>query len=312
MQSYYAGQRVSIKPTYIVCAPWYETVGAYNRKQHRNSLSNLLNNDTKGKLSNKAASKVKTAVNWLVAAAKTKRVYSKELKKVFTFKINFITLTMPETCKDVEASYFKKELLNTWLTMAKYRFNLKNYIWRIERQKNGTLHVHLTTDTFMHHREIRDTWNRILDKKGLLNSWREANEGKEPNSTDVHSVKNIKDVGAYLSKYMTKNEDGKKVIQGRQWGCNYELSDKNKLTIYLTDDECRVTLKPLMRSCIQYKSITTKPDCLGETKHLADMYLLKKSDWEVNISGELKRIYNNRLFAIRHHVQEVPDEVYST
>lgn len=149
----------------------------------------------------------------------------------------------------------KNQCLNQFLVEAKKKWQVLNYIWKAEAQSNGNIHFHITCDKFIPHTELRDVWNRIIGKLGyidnyrseqikwhsngfkvrpeLLKHWKLESQKKaykrgvaidwcSPNSTDVHSVKNVVNLGAYLKKYYCKNED-KRPIEGRLWGVSRNL-----------------------------------------------------------------------------------------
>ena len=165
----YIGQNIYIKPSYIVSIPEYYKEGGKGLSMAALlNQENLKDNEHGGQLSRKAVTGLRNAINWLCLAAKNKRVFRKKDNKNFYFKINFITLTLPDTPEPISAPDLQKKLLNPWLTyMRKYQ-GLKNYVWRLEFQANGKLHVHLATDSFLHLQTVRDTWNRLLDNNGYL------------------------------------------------------------------------------------------------------------------------------------------------
>lgn len=129
------------------------------------------------------------------------------------------------------------------------------YVWRAEAQKNGNIHFHIIINRFVHHRIIRDLWNSIQKKYGLLDDYFIKHGHYDANSTDVHSIKRIRNLGAYISKYMTKNDvasddvvivnndsdflsksiysiiSHKRIILGRVWSCCYFLSELKGLVI---------------------------------------------------------------------------------
>lgn len=157
------------------------------------------------------------------------------------------------------------------------------YFWRAEAQKNGNIHFHLLADRYLHHEYLKTTWNRILNKMGFIDRYqaqqkekykngfapdlRKANQKEnpwtvsaqieaykkgvaadwtQPNSTDVHSVNKIQSLGAYLSKYVSKAEENRK-ISGRKWYISTALSKLNSATAFIEDvaDE----IKNLQKKC---------------------------------------------------------------
>ena len=116
-----------------------------------------------------------------------------------------------------------------------------NYVWRLEFQKNGNVHYHLVTDTYLDYFLVRKIWNRILEKGGYISDFAEKfnklslnqykklvdpsgttnfnviakryangckNKWREPNTVDVKSVVNGKKIAFYISKYFSKSADG--------------------------------------------------------------------------------------------------------
>lgn len=200
----YIGQNLYIKPSYVVSIPEFYSENKGMSAEAMENQKNLLENNRKGKLSRKAVQGLRNSINWLCLAAKEKHVFERKTQKSFKFKVNFVTLTLPDTKAPIQSPELQKQLLNPFLTYMRKYHSLKNYVWRLEFQANGKLHVHLTTDTFLHLTAIRETWNRLLDKHGYLDLYYKKHGHKNPNSTDVHATKKIKNLAGYLSKYMSK------------------------------------------------------------------------------------------------------------
>lgn len=204
-QPVFIGQNLYIKPSYVVSIPeFYREGGDLKSLDFLANMANLEENKHEGKLSKKAITGLRNSINWLCLAAKKKRVFLKKENKNFFFKVNFITLTLPDTEKPISDRDLQKQLLNPFLTYMRKYHNLMNYVWRLEFQANGKLHVHISTDTFIHHEKIKNTWNRLLDKNGYMDMFYKKHGHRDPNSTDVHATKKIKNMAAYLAKYMSK------------------------------------------------------------------------------------------------------------
>ena len=178
-------------------------------------LSNFEANETAGTISRKAAKRIERAIVWLLYYSKPKRIYDVILQKSFSFKINFITLTLPayQTHSDDE---IKKVALNNFLDICRKTHGLNNYVWKAEAQLNGNIHFHLVTDCYIRFDKIQEAWNRSIDllltrvpfiDAGLtyIDRFERKVGHRHPNSTDVHSVKHVKRIASYVSKYMSKN-----------------------------------------------------------------------------------------------------------
>lgn len=308
---HYAGSNFYVRPTYIVSIPQYVHSGPDKGKKHRNSLLNLADNRQQGNISQKAQSKIKNAVNWLIQSAKYKRVYDKKTNKNFYFKVNFVTLTIPlqENCPP--DNFIKKHVFHAFIIYSRKYFGLRNYIWRAETQANGMLHFHLTTDTFMHWEKLRNAWNRILDKNGLLENHKAQHGNADPNSTDIHAVKSVRDLAAYLAKYFCKEDKDRRKVQGRLWGCNYELSHEKKCSVFCDPDESSKEHRALFNPEIRTKQIRGKEDFLGESKYMGDLYFLREKDWKLLKGKLVSDAYNNRRFQIRNNVAHLPEEYFT-
>jgi hypothetical protein len=176
-------------------------------KKYYNEISfkNLACNKNTGILSENARKKAKRAINYLLYLAREKTAYNYKTKSTFKFKINFLTLTLPSRQQHDDTT-IKNILLNQFLLEAKIRWNLSHYVWKAERQKNGNIHFHILCDCFIPWMEARNVWNRICNKLGYVDEYEKINHKKNPNSTDIHSIKNVKNVAAYVTKYMIKND----------------------------------------------------------------------------------------------------------
>lgn len=190
----------------------------FKTSSHERAFSTPIHHVQKGIMSGKAIQRIKTAVQWLTYLAKPKRIYMKKEDKHFTFKIGLLTLTLSSKQEHTDRE-IKRLLLQPFLRRMRQQYRVRNYIWKAEAQQNGNIHFHLVIDKFIHYMDLRNTWNTIQEGQGYI-----TRSGIEnPNSTDVHSVKNVRNLAAYLCKYLAKNEKDKRLIEGKLWDCNEEL-----------------------------------------------------------------------------------------
>lgn len=180
-----------------------------------------------GILSPSAKKKLIKAINLLVAISEPKKAIHFDTQKEFMFRVNFITLTLPAPQGSISDKELKQKCLKQWLEYWKDRLPCMSYVWRAERQKNGNLHFHLVTDRYIHYKQIRESWNRCLAPTGLIQAFKEKNGHEHPNSTDVHAVKHVRNLGAYIAKYMSKTESKAQPIEGRVWDCSANLKRKD-------------------------------------------------------------------------------------
>jgi hypothetical protein len=251
----------------------------YNRPDALNKHS--------GYISERSRRKLENIIKWFILQAPVKKIRCRETGKTFNFRVNFITLTLPtgyQLHSDVDV---KSRFLNQFLIECKRYTGMKNYIWKAEPQKNGAIHFHVTTDAFIHWKMIRETWNRILEKDGYITAYRKeqqerhkngfnpradlfknwplckqyhsyiagkCNNWSSPNTTDVHSVKNIKDMPAYIAKYLTKGDKTRRGISGRIWGTSERLSFVSDLKFDLTGYKIEQDVYNF-RKCVKFKTL---------------------------------------------------------
>jgi hypothetical protein len=182
-----------------------------------------------GKLNQKSISKLRFAINLLIAQAKWKEVENPTTKKMYRFKINFITLTLSAAQKSVTDMKIKKLMLWPFIRNMRNVYKLRSYVWRAERQKNGNIHFHFATDTYIDYAAIRDAWNFQQGKFHFIREFQQRNKTEFPNSTDVKAVRNIKNLAAYLVKYMTKKNSGIDTIEGKVWDCSKNLKTTERV-----------------------------------------------------------------------------------
>lgn len=205
---------------------------------------NLRSNDARGKISKKARLNIQTGIDWLVSAAREKEIIRSSDNTRFKFKVNFITLTLPASQfyeteggeKRLRHSdqVIKSNVLAPFLDVMRRDYSMKNYLWRAEAQSNGNIHFHLLTDVFIHYEALRRLWNDCLERLGYISRFESVHGHRNPNSTDVHSVRKIRKLGAYLTKYMAKDGKGR-AIAGRQWFLSVSLSRIGSLKIFFDD-----------------------------------------------------------------------------
>jgi hypothetical protein len=230
------------------------------------------------------------------------------LRKNFWFKINFITLTIPPVSGTVIDSAKFQKCLNIFLTWARKTKQLHNYVWKIEASMDSRLHCHITTDIFLNHKDLRNAWNRILQREGLLDSHFSKFGDYNPNSTDVHSVRNVEDLSGYLCAYLDKKPNLPETFKGRIWSASYSLSDKHKCYAFIEKDSNIRNYSFVDRPMIKYKRIEGKADSFGIKKTVANMYMLKNEMWATEMDGLIKDAYNAHRQRIRDNTPTQPKE----
>lgn len=190
-----------------------------------------------GKLSNHAKKRLQKAVTLLLQATPLTNVFDTKRQRYFKFHVAFVTLTVSSSTRLLSAKEAHKLLLKPFLLHAKRKWGVKLYVWKAELQKRGQIHYHITWDRWVHWQDIRDCWNKLQRQAGLLNEYFETKGHYDANSTDVHSVRKVANLEAYLIKYIAKQESEKEATIGKVWDCSQSLKKCNYFSTYAYADE---------------------------------------------------------------------------
>lgn len=203
MHTYDYEPRITLKPNamYFYSLP----VVPYKRTQiHTGNLYKYNN----GIVGDKQAKRIREIVNVLSIIAKWKGVYSKEKELWFKFKLSFITLTLPKTINKSDKEIMQEIFSPLMNRIQKQRPELL-YIYKAETSDNGRLHLHITTNIFIHHKKLREMYLSQLKKAGVL----DENDKRDYPCTEVKAVRNVKNIAGYMSAYICKKDVYKKPLK---------------------------------------------------------------------------------------------------
>lgn len=240
-----------------------------------------------GLLSASAKKRLTKAVNLLVAIARPKKALHFQSKKEFTFRINFVTLTLPAPQAEISDRQLKEKCLKRWLEFWKDKLPGLSYVWRAERQENGNLHFHLITDQYIFFKDLRDTWNKSLSQFHFIDEFQRQHRHRHPNSTDVHAVRKIRDLGAYIAKYMSKGEGTAQPITGKVWDCSKNLKTKDKCDFIPSSEELE---RFGMIYGSGYLDTFSNEHCAGVKMSESEMHRYLPAEWKKRYSEYLERV----------------------
>jgi hypothetical protein len=166
--------------------------------------------------------RMRSAIDILVQISPVKTIYNPVTKVFMPFTLNFVTLTIA-TGKSLEASFCHKNLLEPFLRKMR-NMGTFSYVWKLELQKRGQIHYHLASNMFLPWQDIRSTWNNLQRKNRLLDEYAKKHGHFNANGTDVHALTNVRDVEAYMAKYLSKTNNAK--VKGKIWDCSVNLKRK--------------------------------------------------------------------------------------
>lgn len=180
----------------------------------------------KGIVTKHTRKRIERAVNMLLMSTKEEIKLNPATGKNIKHRLSFMTLTVSENERMLLGKESYTLLLKPfiqWLTKTK---GVSKYIWKAELQNRGQIHYHITLPNVIHWEEIRNKWNYLQYKAGLLENYYKTYGHYNPNSTDIHQVYKIKNIEAYLIKYISKSDQNLNSIGGKIWDASINLKGK--------------------------------------------------------------------------------------
>ena len=185
-----------------------------------------------GRVTIGAKKRLQRAIDILVQKSPPRLTYNPVTQKTFPFKVNFITLTF-SCSRFINGKEAYSNMMKPFLRFMRKR-GMFSYVWKAEfqsekdyqgkyKENGGQLHYHLASNQFIPWQDMRKQWNRLQRKNGYLEEYGLKHGSYNANSTDVHSVYQVNDIVAYLSKYMSKEAD--RVLDGKVWDSSKDCKE---------------------------------------------------------------------------------------
>ena len=146
----------------------------------------------------------------------------------------FITLTLcsqqihPDTV-------VKREILMPFIQELKRKYGIKYYFWRAELQKNYNIHFHLVTDKYIDKSHLQLCWNKHLNNLKYVDRFEAKFRHNNPPSTHIEKIDSLKKMTAYITKYVTKEENNH-WIDGQKWNASKELKELKSVSFILENE----------------------------------------------------------------------------
>lgn len=170
-----------------------------------------------------AKKRMSRAIDTLLMISPEQKIFNPIINRYQKFQLTFITLTISDNTKNYSAKESYDLLLSHFLRWLRESKKCKSYIWKLELQERGQVHYHLTTNKFLMFDDIKNEWNRLQKKAGMLDDFYNRFGHFNANSTDIHAVYKVNDIKKYLLKYLSKSEQNESSIVGKIWDCSKNL-----------------------------------------------------------------------------------------
>lgn len=246
-----------------------------------NSTDEKANQSYTNNFSQSAQKNLKKAIDILLQITPPIKRFHPLTKKPFNHRLSVITLTIPTT-QVIHPNTAYNQLLKPFIDYLRKTKDVENYIWKLEFQKRGQIHYHITMPQVIHWREIRNKWNYLLKKNNYLNEYYSKKGNYDPNSTDIHKVYNIDKIGPYLMKEFVKSCQNVDINKH-----NYTKEDINKKFKYWDCSNSLVQCKRFatdMNEDIAYSlyNYISKTDKEVQYLKLENCEIIKLDDFKLN------------------------------
>lgn len=233
--------RLKLKPNSIVIYDKYHTDYLDNRRRHDISQERWAE---KGNMSKSIKKRITSRATILVNTL----IFGKSKRRPI-----FVTLTLPSQQQHTDRECTK--MFTRWVDYIGRLYPIRNYVYRVEKQKNGNCHYHIILDCYVPYNELNRTWCMILERTGYVSRYRINNNKADnvlPNCTDVRAIRNAKEAVGYIAKYIKKDVEGEELkVDGRVWGCSDNLANAEEPSIVVTPAVER-ELRPFMQFAMKF------------------------------------------------------------
>jgi hypothetical protein len=217
------------------------------------------------------------------------------------YTLTFVTFTIHNPYKRVIGRDAHKQCLEPMLLWMRRKYGMCTYLWKAELQSNRKdvqqLHYHLTSDVAIPHWELRDKWNELQMKAGYLDDYYKQKGHYNANSTDVHSVYKVADMGGYLKKSIIKefskgiqNQD---TIGGKVWDCSLNLKAEKYFNLIDAD----VDTSKYRHSDPAFNNLMAHVEANCSDIYLTDnctVYTFSQPTWRL-LEGQVKQDYLDHM-----------------
>lgn len=183
-----------------------------------------------GQMTAGAKKRLQKCLDVLLQISPTKQVVNRHSGRTNSFRLTFLTLTISSRQLIDHREAYEKGLELFLLKMR--RSWAKQYLWKAELQARGQIHYHIATNQFIMWTDVKNFWNGLQRRAGWLDEYHREHGHWGPNSTDIHAVEKVKDIGAYLGKYLSKEPGA--VVNSKVWGASSDLMRAKRFSVELS------------------------------------------------------------------------------
>jgi hypothetical protein len=246
----------------------------------------------KGTFSTGAKKRMSRSIDILIQVSKITYGLNQVTGKRQRHFLSYITLTIPSHY-NISAQQGYDLMLKHFLQWLRRTKKVNTYIWKAEFQERGQLHYHITTPAWIHYQEIKDKWNNLLRSNHLMEEYIKETGDSNPNSTDIHEVRNITGIAGYLKKEYYKSIQNQQTT-GKIWDCSANLKSQKFFSVYFDMKLYYQSLKMEESQVIEFIDLEQCKVIKGKKVKL----------WDQLLTIDQLREYDNWKQSIRNHRNE--------
>lgn len=275
---------------------------SYSEKRRDNMLA-VRTSRYSGTMTGGARKRLTKSITLMAQAVKPRWIHNPVINRTVHHHLSFMTLTIAN-CRNLTGQEAYTQLLAPflqWLRDTRCTIDqqtVKAYVWKAEKQKRGQIHYHLVIPDFIHHRKIRQKWNALQKKAGLLDDYAKEHGHFNPPSTEMKAKKTgemkylVKDIVSEMAKTVDawELEIAKQVdaeiesgqLVGWKGFCDLDYLRKAEIAERL---EKKVSIEGKTWDCslnlsrAKYFTITVTPAHFDAMKLIENQLIFKQEDW---------------------------------
>lgn len=179
-----------------------------NIASYRSRMRSAQKQQYSGTMTDGSRKRLSRAVTIMAQACKPRWVTNEITGQLVYHKFSFCTLTISSR-KNLTGRQAYDNLMAHFLQWLRRTKGVKCYLWKVELQKRGQPHYHITFPDWIHYKEIRSTWNRLQREAGLLDEYAKEHGHFDPPSTDIRETRGVDDMAGYMLKELAKDIDAR-------------------------------------------------------------------------------------------------------
>ena len=130
-----------------------------------------------------------------------------------------------------------------------------------------------------------------MRKKGYLDQYEHEHGHYNAPSTKIHAVRDVKDLAAEICKYMCKSDEQGQMIEGRLWGCSYDLSSAVGASVLIPATAQGFAAFEAMRETIHNRDVEIVDKVDGSKHYVATLFFPSPRDMLDKVAKEVRTAY---------------------